>query len=581
MTGEHHVAVPFASRPELAWQRERLSRETVTPFVSAESDAPADADCDLTLAVVAYREGAELIELLATLASANDPHTRVLLVDNGLDAQVAARAREVTFAGGPLHYIQTSANLGCAHGRNVAIAVATTPWIAFLDADAAVGGHILADFRDAIADFPDAVAIRGRVVPLRTGTYVPAQYDLGAEPRTAVPAAEGVSAWRVDAIAAAGGFEPSLYGGEGRVLCHRLIEIHGAAPDTFRYDPRVVLRHDYVDDDAHLAEKLFRNRLNSWMIERRYPLLADSLRRVKRTAPAPAASPNRPSPSPSHRKADAAVRRRLAEGAESYFSQRAESWRERVDATHPSGDGATCVLIDHTGDETALAESLTSVARQSAEGVAAIVTARAVHAPGARDAARAAGPAVDVVEVGDDAPHTWAAGARVAIERGFSTITAITAGDTLAPTVIEESANILADQPAVGAVVWQATVAPGRSQLDTPPDRCDAQALRRHAPIGPQLVARSAHWESAHPADGPQLPTAVAQSALASGQQVRTARATRASAPASAGAFSAPSARLPANLRARAMRVGLIALRLRARLAARRALGVVLARYRD
>ena len=240
--------------------------------VSSTAGVPA-----ISMLVVAYRETDSLLQLLGTLARTAiraastgveaTPRFEIILVDNGLRADVVALALPLLH-----HYVKCKANVGCSQGRNVGAGFCSAPLVAFVDADAQIDeGYVAACVR--AMDNPTLMAVRGRVVPRGPGGQLPTHYDLGPVAGPAPIAAEGASVWRTAAFCQAGGFEASLYGREGPVLCYRMHLLMDTPMSAFGYAPTILLRHDYFASPQHLQAKLERNARIIDQVDRAYPML--------------------------------------------------------------------------------------------------------------------------------------------------------------------------------------------------------------------------------------------------------------------------------------------------------------------
>lgn len=239
----------------------------------------------LSLVVVAYCEGEDLLALLAELrqqVALVDVPVDLVLVDNGLAEDVRQKASACVDT-----YVVARHNVGCSQGRNLGALWATGDALVFVDADARARpgfvGAALAAMRTS-----GVVAARGRVVA--KGPWVPPHYDLGETAGASLITTEGVSVWRRDPFIAAGGFEASLYGMEGPVLCYRMNALHGVAVDAFRYEPGMVIEHDYAPRWPALFRKLARNEEIRSAVEHAYPEFAAFVRSAR--AVAPPRSPN-------------------------------------------------------------------------------------------------------------------------------------------------------------------------------------------------------------------------------------------------------------------------------------------------
>ena len=228
----------------------------------------------ISMLVVAYRETDSLLQLLGTLArtvttpaAVGAAPCEIILVDNGLRGDIVAAALPLVH-----HYIKCKTNVGCSQGRNVGAAFCSAPLVAFVDADAHIDQEYVAACVRALDDTA-LMAVRGRVVPRTPGGQLPTHYDLGPVAGPAPIAAEGASVWRTAAFCQAGGFEASLYGREGPVLCYRMHLLMGTPAHAFGYAPTIVLHHDYFASPQHMQAKLERNARIIDQVDRAYPML--------------------------------------------------------------------------------------------------------------------------------------------------------------------------------------------------------------------------------------------------------------------------------------------------------------------
>lgn len=225
----------------------------------------------LSVVVVAYNEGQDLIEaLLRVYNQSSKIPFEVVLVDNGLDESTKEQLLRFN-----LTYILTKRNIGCSAGRNVGSLFAKAPAIGFVDADGFIDERFVTNALGSISKYPTAV--RGRVLPKTVGSVTPPSYDLGDNTFPYYINAEGISVWNRKKFIAAGGFEDVLYGGEGVTLQNRMIEIYGMSPESFGYDPKIVLKHDYNRDPAHFKEKQTRYEIIARKMHMRYPFMAQMI----------------------------------------------------------------------------------------------------------------------------------------------------------------------------------------------------------------------------------------------------------------------------------------------------------------
>jgi hypothetical protein len=247
-----------------------ITRAAVQRYI--EECKPGSAQLDvvprISIVVVAYKEQQSLLALLTVLGkTAAKSNAEIILVDNGLSTTVVAASLPLVH-----NYIKCASNVGCSGGRNIGAAFCHAPLVAFIDADASVDDEYVSACLHAMEQ-PSLLAVRGRVLPIAPDGALPSHYDLGSDAGTAPIAAEGASVWRAEMFRNAGGFEASLYGREGPVLCYRLHLLFGYQASAFGYAPEIVLRHNYFESTAHLQAKLQRNAQIIDQVDRAYPLM--------------------------------------------------------------------------------------------------------------------------------------------------------------------------------------------------------------------------------------------------------------------------------------------------------------------
>ncbi len=207
-----------------------------------------------TVIVVAFQQEQALPACLRGLRDQVVGRDRfeVVVVDNGGNGG----AREAT-AGLWDRWLVTDHNLGCSGGRNFGAADARTDVLFFVDDDGVPDRAFIATGLAALDADADAVAVRGRVVPKDHWvwtTLLDGVANLGPEPVPNVSyELEGASCVRRTAFEAVGGFDERLAGGEGRDFVMRAKALNPRA--HCRYEPTMVLAHDYVRGFGHFLYK--------------------------------------------------------------------------------------------------------------------------------------------------------------------------------------------------------------------------------------------------------------------------------------------------------------------------------------
>ena len=153
------------------------------------------------------------------------------------------------------HWIDSTENLGCAGGRNAGVAATSAPIVCFVDDDGIAELDFIERLAEILQRHPDAVAVRGRAIPLHhpVWTTMAVHYDRGPVVCQDLLTLEGASAVRRDAWEACGGYDVSRAFHEGLELSGRLMKTTPGG--KILYTPWAVLRHDYIKDVPHLLHK--------------------------------------------------------------------------------------------------------------------------------------------------------------------------------------------------------------------------------------------------------------------------------------------------------------------------------------
>jgi mycofactocin system glycosyltransferase len=240
----------------------------------AAHPVPRDAHSigNLSVVVPSYGEPAgALATVLAPLAP-----LPVIVVDDGSPTAVDTDA-----LGKGVRVIRLPVNQGPGAARNAGLAAVTTPFVLFLDADAAI---TLADVRRLLGhlDGDDTVgAVAPRVhSPARPGGSLLARYDAARSPLdmgslpalvrpgtrvSYVPAAALLC--RTEAVRSVGGFDESLRYGEDVDLVWRL----AGAGWSVRYEPTAAAEHAVRPALRALLRQRYRYGTAAGGLERRHP----------------------------------------------------------------------------------------------------------------------------------------------------------------------------------------------------------------------------------------------------------------------------------------------------------------------
>lgn len=201
---------------------------------------PSEGRLRVAAVVIGRNEGARLISCLDSLAHEAD---RIVYVDSGSSdgSLAAARAR-----GAKTVALDLSTPFTAARARNAGIEAlargAVPDLVQFVDGDCEIRPGWIAAARDFLAAHPRAAVVCGRrrerfPEASRWNRLCDAEWDTPVGPARACG---GDAAMRWEAVAAAGGFNPSLIAGEEPELCVRL---RAAGWEVWRIDREMTL-HD-------------------------------------------------------------------------------------------------------------------------------------------------------------------------------------------------------------------------------------------------------------------------------------------------------------------------------------------------
>lgn len=243
---EQYLARRFASAREII-QRYRSSIDYAQ---FKQSDCRGVTEPEISVVIVSYSTQAASLECISSVFVQSGPRFEVILVDNGGNESIHAELAAMP----GLLWIRPPINLLPSEGRNIGAHFAKGPLLAFLDDDAVMAPGYLEHASRALED-KCIVALRGRAMAKNPLAHVrsPKQYDLGEAARPAELNLEGNCVIRRDAYAALQGFDPLMFGHEGRELTRRC---KARYPDRqILYWPSLVIRHDYAEGESLAAKR--------------------------------------------------------------------------------------------------------------------------------------------------------------------------------------------------------------------------------------------------------------------------------------------------------------------------------------
>jgi glycosyltransferase involved in cell wall biosynthesis len=247
---EHYLARRFAEA-RATMQR---YRQAIDYAKFEQTDRRSKAQPEITVVIVSYQTNQALLDCLDSVFNQQGPKFEIILVDNGGNESIHTALAKL-----PLLWIKPPINLLPSEGRNIGAHFARGDLLVFLDDDALMASGYLAAACKTMAD-ESILALRGRILP-KTAAPAPSQpqqYDLGDTPQPAELNLEGNSVIRRKAYSALKGFDPLLFGHEGKELTLRCRS--NFPNQKILYWPALVIHHDYAQEQQ-LATKRERQAL--------------------------------------------------------------------------------------------------------------------------------------------------------------------------------------------------------------------------------------------------------------------------------------------------------------------------------
>ncbi|MGR4068056.1 glycosyltransferase [Billgrantia sp. C5P2] len=204
--------------------------------------------------IVSYAAGPGLLECLDTLLAQTHPAFEVILIDNGGNESLQSALKHR-----PILHVQCPMNLLPSEARNIGAYFSRGSVLVFVDDDGQVCEDYLHQAEQALHK-PNVIGVRGRILPLTaSGASIP-HYDQGEETVPSAFTLEGNMAIRRSVFRAAGGFDPLMFGHEGKELTERCQRLDPAF--QVLYWPKLLLYHDYAQG-ARLQAKRERQQLGA------------------------------------------------------------------------------------------------------------------------------------------------------------------------------------------------------------------------------------------------------------------------------------------------------------------------------
>lgn len=244
-----------AARSSMAEYRTSIDYRAFTQW---DKRPVADKSPRWTVVVVSYGTGAELLRCLDSIFAQQNTSFDVVLVNNGNNDTIKPRLQNY-----PLYYMETPENLLPSEGRNIGAWAARGEYLAFIDDDGVIPADYLKEGEKALAE-PGVIGARGRVIPKTASGASNSHYDLGEKPIPSTFNLEGNMVIRRATMAQVGGFDPLVFGLEGRELANRCAKANQG--QKILYWPALRLMHDFAQE-GRLQAKRVRQALGSAYIQ--------------------------------------------------------------------------------------------------------------------------------------------------------------------------------------------------------------------------------------------------------------------------------------------------------------------------
>jgi len=242
---EHYIAHRFDRSQALMTQYHSL----VDYEKIAHCDRRLKGTPLFSVIIVAYATGEALLDCMASVLAQEGPNFEIILVDNGendaLHSQLASK---------PILWVQSPHNLLPSEGRNIGAYFAHGEYLVFLDDDALMSSDYLQEALKGM--LKNVIALRGRISPktVPLAKTLPQHYDLGDRSIPAELNLEGNMVIRRDVFQDLNGFDPVMFGHEGKELTRRCQLNY--PEQQILYHPQLVIYHDWVDGKRLTAKRI-------------------------------------------------------------------------------------------------------------------------------------------------------------------------------------------------------------------------------------------------------------------------------------------------------------------------------------
>jgi glycosyltransferase involved in cell wall biosynthesis len=213
-----------------------------------QNDQRMEPNPEISVIVVGYATGTELIDCLKSVFAQQGPPFEVILVDNGNNESVYPQLAQL-----PILWITPPINLLPSEGRNLGAHFARSDLLLFLDDDAVMASGYLATAQKRMVG-NTLLGLRGRIAPKTPNAAPPPKhYDLGDSEKPTEFNLEGNMVIHRSVFQMLGGFDPLMFGHEGKGLTH---QGRNRFPcKEIRYCPELVIHHDWAQAEQLTTKK--------------------------------------------------------------------------------------------------------------------------------------------------------------------------------------------------------------------------------------------------------------------------------------------------------------------------------------
>lgn len=240
---EHYLARRFAeARATMQSYRQSIDYTQFEQTDCRNTPAP-----QISVVIVSYQTNQALLECLDSVFNQEGPSFEVILVDNGGNESIHTKLAKL-----PVLWIKLPINLLPSEGRNIGAHFARGDLLVFLDDDALMTKDYLARAFKTMQE-TTRIGLRGRIQSKSSSSSVPGHYDLGASPKPAEFNLEGNMLIRTEIFKNVGGFDPLMFGHEGKELTQRCNRRHPNR--VIEYRPELSIQHDFAETDRLEAKR--------------------------------------------------------------------------------------------------------------------------------------------------------------------------------------------------------------------------------------------------------------------------------------------------------------------------------------